>query len=306
MKELHLRKFLKTWMLPISMMGGIVFHDWIGYLEFLTPYLIFLMLTITYTRVKPSEFRITRFQWNLLLVQMLGSWIAYCVLFPVSEPLATAAFICIFMPTATAAPVVTGMLGGSVTKLATYSLLSNLTVAVTAPAFLSIVNDSGRDIPFTDSFTTICAQVIPLLILPLVVALLLRYSAPRAHRTIAEHQSISFWLWAVALFIVMGRAVSFMIKQPLSELPVMLGMAAASLVVCCLQFIIGRKVGARLGDRISGAQGLGQKNTILGIWMALTYLHPLVSIGPAAYIVWQNIINSTQLYLYSRKHSQID
>ena len=301
MKELHLRKFLKTWMLPISMMGGIVFHDWIGYLEFLTPYLIFLMLTITYTRVKPSEFRITRFQWNLLLVQMLGSWIAYCVLFPVGEPVATAAFICIFMPTATAAPVVTGMLGGSVTKLATYSLLSNLTVAVTAPAFLSIVNDSGRDIPFTDSFTTICAQVIPLLILPLVVALLLRYSAPRVHRTIAEHQSISFWLWAVALFIVMGRAVSFMIKQPLSELPVMLGMAAASLVVCCLQFIIGRKVGARLGDRISGAQGLGQKNTILGIWMALTYLHPLVSIGPAAYIVWQNIINSTQLYLYSRK-----
>ena len=135
-------------MLPISMMGGIVFHDVIGYLEFLTPYLIFLMLTITYTRVKPSEFRITRFQWNLLLVQIVGCWIAYLALLPVSEPVATAAFLCIFMPTATAAPVVTGMLGGSVSKLATYSLLSNLTVAVTAPAFLSIVNDSGRDIAF--------------------------------------------------------------------------------------------------------------------------------------------------------------
>lgn len=301
MKELHLRKFLKTWMLPISMMGGIVFHDWIGYLEFLTPYLIFIMLTITYTRVKPGEFRITRFQWRLLLVQMLGCWLAYLALLPVSEPVATAAFLCIFMPTATAAPVVTGMLGGSVTKLATYSLLINLTVAVTAPVFLSIVNDSGRNIPFAESFTTICAQVIPLLILPLVVALLLRYSAPRLHHAIAGHQSISFWMWAVALFIVMGRAVSFMIKQPLSELPVMLGMAIAALVVCCLQFITGRLVGARLGDRISGAQGLGQKNTILGIWMALTYLHPLVSVGPAAYIVWQNIINSTQLYLHTRK-----
>lgn len=291
-------------MLPISMMGGIVFHDVIGYLEFLTPYLIFLMLTITYTRVKPSEFRITHFQWNLLLVQIVGCWIAYLALLPVSEPVATAAFLCIFMPTATAAPVVTGMLGGSVSKLATYSLLSNLTVAVTAPAFLSIVNDSGRNIAFADSFTTICAQVIPLLILPLVVAILMRYSAPRLHRVIAEHQSISFWLWAVALFIVMGRAVSFMIKQPLSELPIMLGMAAASLVVCCLQFFTGRKVGARLGDRISGAQGLGQKNTILGIWMALTYLHPLVSVGPAAYIVWQNIINSTQLYLHTRHEKQ--
>lgn len=296
MKEFHIRKFLKTWMLPISMIGGIIFHEIIGYLEFLTPYLIFLMLTITYTRVNTSEFRITRFQWNLLLVQMLGSWLAYFALLPFSEPAATAAFICVFMPTATAAPVVTGMLGGSVTKLATYSLLSNLTVAVTAPVFLSIVNDSGRNIPFSDSFTTICAQVVPLLVLPLVVAILMRHSSPRLHRSISGHQSISFWLWAVALFIVMGRAVSFMIRQPLSELPVMIGMALASLAVCCLQFIIGRKVGARLGDRISGAQGLGQKNTILGIWMALTYLHPLVSIGPAAYIVWQNTINSYQLY----------
>lgn len=278
------------------MIGGIIFHEIIGYLEFLTPYLIFLMLTITYTRVNTSEFRITRFQWNLLLVQMLGSWLAYFALLPFSEPVATAAFICVFMPTATAAPVVTGMLGGSVTKLATYSLLSNLTVAVTAPVFLSIVNDSGRNIPFSDSFTTICAQVVPLLVLPLVVAILMRHSSPRLHRSISGHQSISFWLWAVALFIVMGRAVSFMIRQPLSELPVMIGMALASLAVCCLQFIIGRKVGARLGDRISGAQGLGQKNTILGIWMALTYLHPLVSIGPAAYIVWQNTINSYQLY----------
>ena len=296
MKEFHIRKFLKTWMLPISMIGGIIFHEIIGYLEFLTPYLIFLMLTITYTRVNTSEFRITRFQWNLLLVQMLGSWLAYFALLPFSEPVATAAFICVFMPTATAAPVVTGMLGGSVTKLATYSLLSNLTVAVTAPVFLSIVNDSGRNIPFSDSFTTICAQVVPLLVLPLVVAILMRHSSPRLHRSISGHQSISFWLWAVALFIVMGRAVSFMIRQPLSELPVMIGMALASLAVCCLQFIIGRKVGARLGDRISGAQGLGQKNTILDIWMALTYLHPLVSIGPAAYIVWQNTINSYQLY----------
>ena len=216
MKEFHIRKFLKTWMLPISMIGGIIFHEIIGYLEFLTPYLIFLMLTITYTRVNTSEFRITRFQWNLLLVQMLGSWLAYFALLPFSEPVATAAFICVFMPTATAAPVVTGMLGGSVTKLATYSLLSNLTVAVTAPVFLSIVNDSGRNIPFSDSFTTICAQVVPLLVLPLVVAILMRHSSPRLHRSISGHQSISFWLWAVALFIVMGRAVSFMIRQPLS------------------------------------------------------------------------------------------
>lgn len=301
MKELHIRKFLRSWMLPISMVGGVVFHEWIHYLVFLTPYLIFVMLLVTYTRVRIEDLRITPFQWTLLAVQMIGAWLVYAVLYPLSEMAATAAFLCVFMPTATAAPVVTGMLGGSVTKLATYSLLSNLAVAVTAPAFLSFVNDSGREISFYYSFITICAQVIPLLVLPLVVAILIRHSYPRLHGAISGHQSISFWLWAVALFIVMGRAVSFMISQPVSEIPAMIGMAAAALLVCCLQFYLGRRIGRRFGDRISGAQGLGQKNTVLGLWMALTYLNPAVSIGPAAYIVWQNIINSYQLYLKARR-----
>lgn len=290
-------------MLPISMMGGIIFHDYIHYLAVLMPYLIFMMLTVTYTRIRSSELRIKRFQWTMLAVQMVGCWVAYAVIYPFDERVATAAFLCVFMPTATAAPVITGMLGGSVTKLATYSLLSNLTVAVTAPTFLTLVNDTGREIAFSDSFTKICAQVVPLLILPLVVAILLRHSAPKLHKAISEHQSVSFWMWAVALFIVMGRAVSFMIKQPTSELPVMICMAVASLVVCCLQFYMGRKVGGKLGDRIAGAQGLGQKNTIIGLWIALTYLNPLVSVGVATYIVWQNSINSFQLYLKSKRGS---
>jgi len=41
---------------------------------------------------------------------------------------------------------------------------------------------------------------------------------------------------------------------------------------------------------------LGQKNTILAIWMAHTYLNPLSSVAPGSYVLWQNIINSCQLW----------
>ena len=34
---------------------------------------------------------------------------------------------------------------------------------------------------------------------------------------------------------------------------------------------------------------LGQKNTVLAIWMAYTYLNPLSSVGPGSYVLWQNI-----------------
>ena len=84
----------------------------------------------------------------------------------------------------------------------------------------------------------------------------------------------------------------------------MICLALISLVVCCLQFYVGRKIGARFGDKVAGAQGLGQKNTILALWVSLTYLNPIISIAPAAYIAWQNIINSTQLYLKA-KHGKL-
>jgi len=62
--------------------------------------------------------------------------------------------------------------------------------------------------------------------------------------------------------------------EPAEAIPEMIWLAALSLIACCLQFYLGARIGRRCGDRIAGAQGLGQKNTVLAIWMALTYLQP--------------------------------
>ena len=77
--------------------------------------------------------------------------------------------------------------------------------------------------------------------------------------------------------------------------------AFAGLVTCCLQFYLGKRIGGAYNDRISGGQALGQKNTVLAIWMAVTYLNPLSSVGPGSYVVWQNIINSYQLWKKRKK-----
>ena len=298
-RELHLRQMLKSWILPLAMLGGILLHDYIDKVAFITPYLIFISLTITYTKLKISEFRITKFHWLLLAIHILGGILIYIALYNISPTIAAGAFMCFFMPTATAAPVITNMLGGSITKVATYSLLCNFTIAITAPSLLSIVRGGGID--FLSSFTVICAEVIPLLLVPFIVALIIKFSSPRLHTAISNHQSISFWIWAASLFIVMGQAVSFMIKQPVEEFPEMIQLAVISLIICGLQFFAGRKIGKHFGDKIAGAQGLMQKNTILGIWMTLTYLNPIVSVAPAAYIVWQNIINSMQIYFKTKR-----
>ena len=66
--------------------------------------------------------------------------------------------------------------------------------------------------------------------------------------------------------------------------------------VVLVLFAIGKSIGRRYDDSVCGGQALGQKNTIVGIWLALTYLNPLSSIAPCAYVVWQNMLNSWQLW----------
>ncbi len=281
MKYQQVLSRLKPWMLPLAMLCGLLFHNAIEAVAFLTPWLIFAMLFITFCRIEPREFRITGLSVSLLAVQLAGSAALYAALLPVSRDVAQGAFICIFCPTATAAPVITGMLGGSVARLATFSLVSNSAVAILAPAAFTLMG--SNDIDFFSSFQTIAMRVLPLILGPLALALVLRAGAPKIHSRISSSQSIGFYLWAVSLIIVVGRAVSFVMAEPASKIPELIALALVAAVVCVAQFAIGRRLGRRYGDRIAGAQGLGQKNTVLAIWMALTYLNPITSVAPAAF-----------------------
>lgn len=293
------RQKIKPLMLPIAMLIGAIFHNYIGYVKFLAPWLIFTMLLITFCKVKIKEFKITSLSWYLLAVQILGALGVYYLILPFNNEVAIATFICVFCPTAIAAPVITGMLGGSIPRLVSYSIVSNITVAILAPMLFTYMgSDSGFG--FFDACSTISLKVAPLLLVPLILALLLQLLAPKVHKVIAEKQSISFYLWSVSLIITVGNSVSYMIQHHEHGWEMVI-MALLSLVVCCAQFIIGRLLGRRAGDKIAGAQGLGQKNTVLAIWMALTFFNPITSVGAAAYVAWQNIINSAQLYYKGKK-----
>jgi BASS family bile acid:Na+ symporter len=291
----NFRRKIKPWMLPISMVIGVLLHSYIGYVAFLSPYLIFIMLLITYCKVSFSHFRVDGSMWWLLAIQVIGASGVFLLLRQFNVAVAESIFICIFCPTATAAPVITGMLGGKVERVATFSLLSNLVVAFTAPVILALLG-GGNNPDFMASFTRIATNVLPLILGPLVVALMLKMTFPKVRDEIAHHQGLSFYIWAVALIIVVGNSVSFLMKEPASRIPEMAVIAVLSLLACLAQFYLGRKIGARYGDRVAGAQSLGQKNTVLAIWLALTYLDPIASVGPACYIAWHNTVNSIQIY----------
>ena len=300
MNRADFRRRLKPWMLPIAMVLGLIFHSVIDRVQFMVTPLIFTMLLITFCRIEPRQFRLTRLTFYVVGIQLGLGAALYFALAPLGSGLAQGAMICALCPTATAAPVITAMLGGSIATLVAISLLSNTSVALLVPPFFAAIGAGGGQ-PFMQEFTSIAGRLMPMILGALMVALLLMRFSPRVHSGLARRQALSFYLWATLLIIVVGQTVSFALREPPSRIPEMVALALAAGVVCIVQFVVGRRLGRRFGDPVAGAQGLMQKNTGLAIWLALAYLDPISTIAPAAYIAWQNTINSIQIYLHERR-----
>ena len=282
-------------MMPIAMTLGTIFYPFFGSLAFLTPYLIFLMLFLTYCNLNLSEVRLSRLHLWLIIIQIFGSLAVFFILNPFNTTVAQGAMVCVLASTGTAAPVVTGMLKGNVASVTAYSLLSNICVAMAAPVIFSLIG-SYQSLPFFESFTAIAQRVFVLLLLPFALALFMRKFTPAITTKIGSYSGVSFYIWTLALCVVTGRTVEFILKQNSGSYLTEIMIAFAAMIMCISQFLIGRGIGKHYNDTVAGGQGLGQKNTILAIWMAQMYLNPIASIGPGSYVLWQNMINSYQVW----------
>ncbi len=288
-------------MLPIAMVVGVVFYKQLAVFAPLIPYFLFVMLFITYSRVLLRDIRLTKFHYILLSIQYVGSILVYLLFFKFNTTLAQAAMICVLAPTAASAPVITGILGGNISTIAAFSFISNLSIGLLSPLFLAAIGDSSvESIAFIPSVLLIFKKVIPVLVVPFVLALVLEKINPRLHSIVRSSQILSFYLWAIALTIVIGRVTMFISIQDSSSYLLEIIIASTTLLICLMQFWFGRRIGSRFNRTVSGGQALGQKNTILAIWLTQTYLNPIASIGPGAYVIWQNLVNSYQLWRKQR------
>lgn len=296
-------KFLKDWTLPVAMLIGAVCYPLLMSLSFLTPMLIFTMLLLTFCKISPKDLKIKPLHGWLLAIQILGSVLAYLLIAPFSKVVAEGTLICIIAPTATAAAVITTKLGGSTTSLTTYTLLGNIGTAIAAPIIFPFI-EIHPELDFWRALLLILSKVFPLLIGPFIAAWLLRILLPKVHRKLLCYHELAFYLWAISLAIVTAQTINSLIENP-ADAGIELMIAFVALVVCCLQFFLGKTIGSIYKDRISGGQALGQKNTILAIWMAHTYMNPIASVGPSSYVLWQNIFNSWQLWQKRKKKDEI-
>lgn len=294
-----MRRF-KDYGLPIAIVLGVVFYKWISWLSFTVPYLIVSMLFFTFLKLKIRDMRLERVHFLLAFLQLalaLGSYYSLRVFLP--ESVAQGAFNCFLCPAASASPVIIGMLGGNVAVGTAYVLLTSVGIAFVAPLLFSLVGNT--EVSFLISSLTIFAHILPIILTPLLLANILRVATPRLHSRLIRYTSLSFWVWLLALAIVIAKTVAYMIEEPSTEIPTMIILSVVGLVACLVQFFVGKWISSRfLSEEITLGQSLGQKNSSLAIWMAQVYLDPLSSVAMAAYSIWQNLFNSIQLMIHSR------
>ena len=211
-------------------------------------------------------------------------------------------FICVICPTAAAAPVIVDKLGGSIASLTVYLLIANGFTSIIIPLFFPLM-EKGADITFAMAAWMVLKRVLMVLVIPLGLALCSRKFLPNFVAWLKTKRNIAFYLWSFNLSIIMGLAMQNIMNAPVSGW-VLVTLCIIPLLLAIFQFSMGKLVGYRYGDSIGAGQALGQKNTVVGIWLTLSFLNPYAAIAPCVYVIWQNIINAVQLW-YKDKYGYL-
>ena len=317
---MNILDFLKKWTLSSGLVIGATVYllfsriaplqpigDAVGpLLVKLLTVLIFVMLYITFCKIQTGDLRPRAWHFILQAIRILLSALLVLAILHTTNPMTKlvleGAFVCVICPTAAAAPVITERLGGSIASLTIYTILANVVTSIIIPLFFPMVEKS-TEITFLTAFNLILRRITFVLIIPLCLAMLTRKFLPNVATRIKETKNLAFYIWGFNLSIIMGLTIRNILSTQIYGTVLAL-LLLLPLVISILLFSIGKAVGYRYGDSISAGQALGQKNTVVGIWLTIAFLNPIASIAPCAYVVWQNLINAWQLW-YKQKYGRL-
>ena len=258
-----MRKFFDANALWLSMLIGAVGYKLFLPLKPTLPWWIFFMLFFTFCKVNPLDLRLHKWHWVLLITQMVFSFATYAgILHFTGNPiLAQGLLMCFIMPTATAAPIIAGKMGGSIQNLTTFTLLSNFATAIIVPATFPLINQAA-DMSFWPAFLLILSRVAPLLLGPFFAAWFLRLgfnyyyrhldisksrdlekTAPREFVLPTSLAVVPFYLWVCSIIVLSSVVTDTVISNFQYQISNILILLVSSFFICLLQFGLGKLIG---------------------------------------------------------------
>jgi BASS family bile acid:Na+ symporter len=263
------------------------------------PVFIFTMLYLSYCKVnlkdmKPHVWHLVLYTLMFLLALGFSLATRACT-DPTAKILLEGALICFICPPAAAAGVVAGHIGGNESTVVTGVLIGNLLASAAIPGLFPLFTNSLGG-GFIDEFLLLASRVFPVIVLPLILAFATKLFIKPLHRLITTRlRDASFYIWGVTLSVVAGRSFDVIVNSP-EPSSVIWALAGIGLAATAFNFTAGKVVGQLCGQRISAGQAFGQRNGVFGLWISLSFLDPAAAIAQGCYILWQNCMNSWQIW----------
>lgn len=251
---------LRSYILPMAIILGLLLHSWCSLLAWIVPYFIFIILLLNFVAVDLRKLHISSMNLWLMLFQIvvsIGGYYTIRSVYP-NETVAQGILIGILCPVAASVVVIASMLGAKRETTTTYTIVGNLMVAIIAPVYFSFIG-SHQDMSFINSFLLILSKISPVIALPFFVVLVLQVFFPKTNHFLSRYKGISFYLWAICLLLTLGQTINFIFIHGKGNENTILALGISSVITCTIHFATGKWLGGKYGDRIAGGQLLGQK-----------------------------------------------
>jgi len=278
---------------------GMLFPQAAG-LSFLIRWLLIGMLFLVYLQLELRDLKPCSGHWRLLVANIAVGVAAYLGFrLAGNRELALAAFFIGITPTATAAPVIMNFLRGRVGFVVTGFIVTNVGVSLALLGLIPAITGN-----FSASFIfDVFVNLLIIIVLPFVVAFAVRKFHPRAVEWPKHCKMLSLTMWSLVLFIVAAGASKFIRSNANVSAWTVIEIAAIAAAICSVNFILGALIVPKKFSR-EGSQTLGQKNTMLTLYLALTFVNPLSALGPTFYVICHNTWNAFQLFAFDRKQAR--
>ncbi len=292
---IFLRPYGKVLSLVLTMLIGALLPK-ASELAFLVQYLLMLMLFFAFLDVEINLHTFQKSVFWVLLANLAVAFGAFKIFSLINEQLALAAFITAIAPTAISSTVIVSFIEGRVDFMVASVLLTNIAMAVIIPLLLPSILGAATQI----STWEVLQPVLITVFTPLILARLAVHLPLPAQRIVRAGKRFSFLVWLLNLFIISAKASDFIRGETTSSIGILVQIALVALVICVINFALGALIGGR-GYWQEASQALGQKNNSFAIWIALTFINPLVAMGPTFYVLYHNLYNTWQIYRFERQ-----
>ncbi|MCB0666931.1 MAG: hypothetical protein KDC80_13945 [Saprospiraceae bacterium] len=284
----------------IAIILGIIFPQ--GHkITFLIQYTLMIMLFFAFLG--------TRVNWNIFYRShlIIGAFnillplIFYFLLLPLGKLIALTAFVCGIPPTAAAAPVLAQFMRTNVSYVTASVIITNPLVALCIPLTLPLLMPVDQPISVLD----VLLPVFKVVGIPLLLASVFKLSSSKLTAQLLKGRMIAFYLFIFNVWMGCGNATNFLSTNSDIEKIFLVQVIFLTAIICVASFKLGAILVAK-ENRLAGSLALGRKNTMFGLWIALTFVNPLVALGPISYIIMQNAYNSYQIMIVEKKEKQLN